>query len=113
MSKRVIRESFDVFNANSTQSSIFNKNSVTFLNDLNNNINGFDNSADVINGQEGHDRIDGKSGNDLLRGGAGNDTLLGGVGNDTLLVVGMTLLDGTGLDSPSEVLVMTSSLAVI
>ena len=87
-----ISESFDVFDANSTQNTIFNKNTVTFLNDLNNNINGFDNSADVINGQEGDDRIDGKSGNDLLRGGAGNDTLLGGVGNDTLL-------DGTGLNS--------------
>ncbi|MEH2211450.1 DUF4347 domain-containing protein [Nostoc sp.] len=80
-----IRDSFDVFDANSTQSSIFNKNTVTFLNDLNNNVNGFDNSADVINGQGGDDSIDGKSGNDLLRGGTGNDTLLGGAGNDTLI----------------------------
>ncbi|MDZ8222531.1 DUF4347 domain-containing protein [Nostoc sp. ChiVER01] len=80
-----ISESFDVFDANSTQNAISNKNTVTFLNDLNNNINGFDNSADVINGQGGDDRIDGKSGNDLLRGGAGKDTLLGGDGNDTLL----------------------------
>ncbi|MEH1865518.1 MAG: choice-of-anchor Q domain-containing protein [Nostoc sp.] len=80
-----IRDSFDVFNANSTQSTIFNKNTVTFLNDLNNNINSFDNSADVINGQGGNDRIDGKSGNDLLRGGEGNDTLLGSLGNDSLL----------------------------
>ncbi|MCC5663512.1 DUF4347 domain-containing protein [Nostoc sp. CHAB 5784] len=80
-----ISESFDVFDANSTQNAIFNKNSVTFLNDLNNNLNGFDNSADVINGQAGDDRIDGKSGNDLLRGGAGKDTLTGGAGNDTLL----------------------------
>ncbi|MCC5623116.1 type I secretion C-terminal target domain-containing protein [Nostoc sp. CHAB 5715] len=87
-----ISESFDVFDANSTQNAIFNLNTVTFLNDLNNNVNGFDNSADVINGQGGDDRIDGLSGNDLLRGGAGNDTLIGGVGNDTLL-------DGTGLNS--------------
>ncbi|WP_448269209.1 beta strand repeat-containing protein [Nostoc sp. DSM 114159] len=79
-----ITDSFDVFNANSTQSTIFNKNTVTFLNDLNNNVNGFDNSDDVINGQGGDDKIDGKSGNDLLRGGAGNDTLIGGAGNDTL-----------------------------
>ena len=79
-----IRDSFDVFNANSTQSTIFNKNTVTFLNDLNNNVNGFDNSDDVINGQGGDDRIDGKSGNDLLRGGAGYDTLFGGAGNDIL-----------------------------
>ncbi|MEH2312953.1 MAG: calcium-binding protein [Nostoc sp.] len=97
-----ITDSFDVFNANSTQSTIFNKNTVTFLNDLDNNVNGFDNSDDVINGQGGDDIIDGKSGNDLLRGGAGNDTLIGGVGNDTLNVEFSTgnnlLLGGTGKD---------------
>ncbi|MEH1835824.1 MAG: hypothetical protein V7L29_28175, partial [Nostoc sp.] len=80
-----IADSFDVFDANSTQTSLFNKNTVTFLNQLNNNITGFDNSADVINGQGGNDTINGKSGNDLLRGGAGNDTLIGGAGNDTLV----------------------------
>ncbi len=80
-----ITDSFDVLNANSTQSTIFNKNTVTFLNDLNNNVNGFDNSDDVINGQGGNDIIDGKGGNDLLRGSAGNDTLIGGVGDDTLI----------------------------
>ncbi|MHC5747417.1 MAG: calcium-binding protein [Nostoc sp.] len=78
-------DSFDVFDANSTQANLFNKNTVTFLNDLNNNITGFDNSNDAINGQGGNDKIDGLSGNDLLRGGAGNDTLIGGVGNDTLI----------------------------
>jgi Ca2+-binding RTX toxin-like protein len=78
-------DSFDVFNADSTQSTIFNKNTVTFLNDLNNNVSGFDNSDDVINAQGGDDIIKGLSGNDLLRGGAGDDTLLGGVGNDTLV----------------------------
>ena len=76
---------FNVFDANSTQTSLFNKNTVTFLNDLSNNIKGFDNSADVVNGQGGNDKIDGKSGNDLLRGGAGNDTFIGGAGNDTLV----------------------------
>ncbi|MEH2244485.1 MAG: calcium-binding protein [Nostoc sp.] len=80
----IITDSFDVFDANSTQSTIFNKNTVTFLNDLSNNVNGFDNSDDVINGQRGDDIIDGLSGNDILRGGAGNDTLNGGAGNDTL-----------------------------
>nr|MDZ8132359.1 hypothetical protein [Nostoc sp. DedQUE07] len=80
-----IADSFDVFDANSTQTSLFNKNTVTFLNDLNNNITGFDNSADVVNGQGGDDIIDGKNGNDILRGGAGNDTLVGGAGNDTLV----------------------------
>ncbi|NEU83078.1 DUF4347 domain-containing protein [Nostoc sp. UIC 10630] len=95
-----IRDSFDVFNANSTQSTIFNKNTVTFFNDLNNNVNGFDNSADFINGQGGNDRIDGKSGNDLLRGGEGNDTLLGSLGNDSLLggAGNDSLLGGAGND---------------
>jgi Ca2+-binding RTX toxin-like protein len=99
-------DSFDVFNANSTQSTIFNKNTVTFLNDLNNNVSGFDNSDDVINGQGGDDIIDGLSGNDLLRGGAGDDTLVGGVGNDTLvggvgndsLTGNDSLIGGTGND---------------
>ncbi|WP_442936888.1 beta strand repeat-containing protein [Nostoc sp.] len=87
-----ITDSFDVINANSTQTSIFNKNTVTFLNDLNNNIKGFDNSNDVINGQGGNDIINGLSGNDLLRGGNGNDTLIGGAGNDILV-------GGAGADS--------------
>ncbi len=77
-------DSFDVIDANSTQTTVFQQNTVTFLNDSNNNISGFDNSNDVINGQGGNDRIDGKSGNDHLRGGAGNDTLIGGAGNDVL-----------------------------
>ncbi|MDZ8105549.1 MAG: calcium-binding protein [Nostoc sp. DedQUE12a] len=101
-----ITDSFDVFNANSTQSTLFRKNTVTFLNDLNNNVNGFDNSDDVINGQGGNDKIDGKSGNDLLRGGAGSDTLIGGTGDDVLLdesdLTGNNLLlGGDGNDSLS------------
>ncbi|MGV0106795.1 Hemolysin-type calcium-binding region [Nostoc sp. DSM 114160] len=79
-----ITDSFDVFNANSTQTNLFNKNTVTFLNDLDNNITGLDNSNDLVNGQGGNDKIDGKSGNDLLRGGTGNDTLIGGEGDDSL-----------------------------
>ncbi|MEH2068070.1 MAG: calcium-binding protein [Nostoc sp.] len=79
-----ITDSFDVFDANSNQSTVFKKNTVTFLNELNNNVNGFDNSDDVINGQGGNDKIDGKSGNDVLRGGAGSDTLIGGTGDDIL-----------------------------
>ncbi|MEH2259884.1 calcium-binding protein [Nostoc sp.] len=78
-------DSFDVLDANSNLRSIFNKNTVTFFNDLNNNISGFDNSNDVINGQGGDDIIDGNSGNDYLRGGTGNDTLIGSAGNDTLV----------------------------
>nr|MDZ8163628.1 calcium-binding protein [Nostoc sp. CmiSLP01] len=83
--QNTITDSFDVFDANSTRTTIFKKNTVTFLNDLNNNVNGFDNSDDVINGQGGNDIIDGKSGDDFLRGGEGNDFLRGGEGNDTLI----------------------------
>ncbi|MDF5711331.1 MAG: calcium-binding protein [Nostoc sp. S4] len=79
-----ITDSFNVLDANSTDTSIGIKNTVTFLNDLDNNITGLDNSDDVVNGQGGNDKIDGLSGDDLLRGGAGNDTLIGGLGNDTL-----------------------------
>ncbi|ACC80158.1 beta strand repeat-containing protein [Nostoc punctiforme] len=95
-----ITDSFDVFNANSTQTNLFNKNTVTFLNDLNNNVAGFDNSNDAINGQGGNDIINGNSGNDLLRGGEGDDILIGGEGNDT--VVGGkgndVLVGGVGAD---------------
>ncbi|MBD2535348.1 calcium-binding protein [Nostoc flagelliforme FACHB-838] len=79
-----ITNSFNVFSANSTDTSLSMKNTVTFLNELSNNITGFDNSDDVVNGQGGNDSLDGKSGNDFLRGGKGNDTLIGGVGNDSL-----------------------------
>lgn len=80
-----MQDSFDVFDAESTLDQIFNRNSVTFLNDLDNTTSGFNNSNDVINAQAGNDYINGLSGDDLLRGGAGNDTLVGGVGNDTLV----------------------------
>ncbi|MEH2285750.1 MAG: Ig-like domain-containing protein, partial [Nostoc sp.] len=80
-----VTDSFDVFNANSTQTNLFNKNTVTFLNDLNNNVAGFNNSNDVINGQGGNDIINGNSGDDLLRGGSGDDILIGSEDNDTLV----------------------------
>ena len=79
-----ITKSFDVFDANSTQTNLSNKNTVTFLNDLSNNITGLDNSNDVVNGQGGNDKIDGLNGNHLLRGSTGNDTLIGGKGDDSL-----------------------------
>ncbi|WP_445626190.1 beta strand repeat-containing protein [Nostoc sp. DSM 114167] len=96
-----IADSFDVFDANSTQSTVFRKNTVTFLNDLSNNVSGFDNSNDVINGQGGNDIIEGLSGNDILRGGNGNNTLNGGDGNDTLNggIDNNTLNGGNGDDS--------------
>ena len=80
-----IKDSFDVFNAESQQSTIWNRNTVTFLNDLDNNVEGFNDSNDVINGQGGNDQVRGLSGNDLLRGGAGSDTLDGGNGDDILV----------------------------
>lgn len=80
----VTNNSLDVLDADWQGSQICNRNSVTFLNDLNNNIKGFGDSKDVINGQGGNDKIDGRSGDDLLRGGTGNDSLLGGQGNDYL-----------------------------
>jgi uncharacterized delta-60 repeat protein len=79
-----ITDSFNVIDANSSQSSLPKRNSVTFFNDRSSSINGFDNSDDVINAQGGDDIVDGKGGNDLLRGGTGNDKLFGGAGNDIL-----------------------------
>jgi hypothetical protein len=98
--QRGIVDSFDVFDANSTQTDLFNPNTVTFLNDLNNNITGFKDSGDVINGQGGDDIISGNSGNDLLRGGTGNDTLIGGAGDDTLVggAGNNVLTGGEGVD---------------
>ncbi|MEH1815655.1 MAG: choice-of-anchor D domain-containing protein [Nostoc sp.] len=87
-----VTKSFDVIAANSTPTYISTANTVTFLNDLNNNISGFYSSNDVINGQGGNDTINGSGGDDLLRGGNGNDLLIGGQGNDTLV-------GGIGADS--------------
>jgi len=90
-----VRDRFDVFSASDRPSTLFNRNTATFLNDANNVTRGFNNSRDVINAQGGNDRISGLGGNDLLRGGDGNDTLLGGEGRDTLLGgAGNDRLDG-------------------
>ncbi|OYD97919.1 hypothetical protein CDG76_03585 [Nostoc sp. 'Peltigera membranacea cyanobiont' 210A] len=93
-------DSFDVINADSTQTSIFQGNTVTFINDLDNNIKGLDKSNDVINGQGGNDTIDGGSGDDFLRGSVGNDILFGGGGNDQLVGGDGNdiLMGGTGFD---------------
>ncbi|BAY68417.1 hypothetical protein NIES23_12030 [Trichormus variabilis NIES-23] len=80
-----LQDSFDVFDADSTQNRIWNRNTVTFLNDLDNHVRGFDNSDDVINGQGGNDIIGGLSGDDILRGGEGNDILYAGTGTDILV----------------------------
>jgi 2',3'-cyclic-nucleotide 2'-phosphodiesterase (5'-nucleotidase family) len=95
MGQNTIQDSFDVFDANATLNRIFNQNTVTFLNDLDNVVNGFNNSDDVINAQGGNDSIFGLSGNDLLRGGLGNDRLFGGLGKDSLFgSEGDDFLDG-------------------
>lgn len=79
------QDSFDIFNADRQSDSVFNPNSVTFLNDLDNDTSGFERSNDVINAQGGNDLLEGLSGNDLLRGSTGNDILVGGFGSDTLI----------------------------
>ncbi|WP_052055460.1 FG-GAP repeat protein [Myxosarcina sp. GI1] len=80
-----IQDSFDVFNAKQLRNRIFKRNTVTFLNNRDNTIQGFENSDDVINGQGGKDILLGLSGNDVLRGNDGDDVLLDGdVGNDIL-----------------------------
>jgi len=77
-------DSFDVFDAEWVRDQVLRPNTVTFLNDLDNDVSGFNQSDDVINGQGGNDVLTGLSGNDVLRGGAGNDTLIGGLGSDYL-----------------------------
>ncbi|KAM3090577.1 S8 family serine peptidase [Phormidesmis sp. 146-35] len=82
-----IQDSFDLFDANWQRSQILEgqqSSRVTFLNDLDNRIAGFDRFNDTINGQGGSDIIYGLGGDDVLRGDAGNDLLWGDVGNDTL-----------------------------
>jgi Ca2+-binding RTX toxin-like protein len=74
------QDSFDVFNADDVRRTVFRRDTVTFLNDLDNTVSGFHNSDDVINGQGGNDRLYGRSGNDVLRGGDGNDVLFAGTG---------------------------------
>jgi Ca2+-binding RTX toxin-like protein len=91
-----ITDDFDVINAGDTAiRRVLKRNTTTFLNDLDNEVSGFDNSNDTINGQGGNDRLFGLGGNDTLRGGAGNDQLVGGAGNDQLVGgAGFNILTG-------------------
>jgi len=85
-----IEDSFDVFDADSIRSDVFNANTVTFPNIIDpffgpvTFTRGRDRSDDVINAQGRADYISGLSGNDLLRGGGGFDSLRGNEGNDSL-----------------------------
>ena len=83
--QQTIEDDFDVFNADQTWGQVFRRDTVTFLNDLDNDTRGFSSSDDVINGQGGDDILRGLSGDDLLRGGAGDDVLAGGAGDDVLV----------------------------
>ena len=79
-----IQNKIDIFDSQENQDRVLSANKVTFLDDLDNSVDGLDNSVDIINGQKGNDSLRGNSGNDILRGEDGNDTLKGGIGNDRL-----------------------------
>jgi RTX calcium-binding nonapeptide repeat (4 copies) len=79
-----IQDSFDVINADAILHQVLRRNTVTFLNDSDNQVSGYDASDDVINGQGGNDILLGLGGNDILRGGVGDDILLGGAGLNML-----------------------------
>ena len=79
-----VTDGIDVWSAALNGSQVFRPSIVTFLNDLDNKVTGFDEGNDVINGLAGNDTLNGFSGNDLLRGGEGDDSLIGGLKNDRL-----------------------------
>jgi hypothetical protein len=79
----VVTDSLDIWGATEVGSTVHTANTVTFLNDLDNDVTGLG-GKDVINGLGGHDALNGLAGNDTLRGGEGNDLLIGGLGNDEL-----------------------------
>jgi hypothetical protein len=80
----VVTDSLDVWGAAENGSTVHTFGTVTFLNDLDNDVTGLGNGNDVINGLGGDDTLNGFAGDDTLRGGEGNDRLIGGVGNDEL-----------------------------
>jgi len=91
--QREIEDSFDVFNADQDRFNVFNPNTVTFLNNLDNAAQGRNSSDDIINAQAGDDVLTGLSGNDLLRGGTGSDTLIGA--DPSLAQLNLSELDGS------------------
>jgi Ca2+-binding RTX toxin-like protein len=64
------------------------------------NLSGWSEFANTINGLAGNDTLSGGSKNDVLDGGDGNDILLGGAGNDSLYGVSGNdnITGGTGND---------------
>ncbi|MFB2936063.1 spondin domain-containing protein [Aerosakkonemataceae cyanobacterium BLCC-F154] len=80
-----VQDSFDIINVDANPDRVFSSNTVTFLNGFDNEVEGFNNSDDVINGQRGDDTLRGLSGDDLVRGLLGDDVLFGDRGADTLI----------------------------
>jgi hypothetical protein len=90
-----IEDSIDVIDAELPIEQVLRPDTVTFLNSLDNETAGREDSNDVIDGLDGNDRLSGLSGDDKLRGGAGDDQLLGGSGDNYLLGgMGDDLLEG-------------------
>jgi hypothetical protein len=79
-----VTDSLDIWGAGETGSKVHSPGTVTFLNALDNDVSGFNEGNDVINGLAGNDTLNGFAGNDLLRGDDGEDVLIGGLGNDRL-----------------------------
>ena len=79
-----VTDSLDIWGAGENGSKVHSAGTVTFLNALDNDVSGFNEGNDVINGLAGNDTLNGFAGNDLLRGGDGDDRLIGGLGNDRL-----------------------------
>lgn len=96
-------DSFDVVNADQNPTQISKTNAVTFLNELDNNVQGLDESNDVINGQGGNDILLGRSGDDILRGGNGDDILTGGAGMDQFWIASRSLPVGVDTITDFEV----------
>jgi len=98
-----VEDSFDVFDAEQQRQQVFQRDNVTFLNGLDNDIQGFDGSDDVINAQGGNDTLAGLGGDDVLRGGNGDDTLTGGAGEDQFWIASGGLPEGTETITDFEV----------
>ena len=79
-----IEDNIDVFDFQESQPQVIHPNTVTFLTELDDAVNGLNNSNDTINGQNGNDTLNGGGGNDYLIGREGNDSLGGNAGDDTI-----------------------------
>jgi Ca2+-binding RTX toxin-like protein len=79
-----VTDSLDVWGAAENGAKVHSPGTVTFLNALDNDVRGFNQGNDVINGLAGNDTLNGFARNDLLRAGEGDDRLIGELGNDRL-----------------------------